>query len=359
MNKRRMFQIGVLVAIFAAIGLYFYNEYRGGSSLPLNVSKAREFTSRAKEEGIQQVKITYRAPKTVEINCKNDAWTEEEVSKILTEIEEMLQDPEFQKEYAKKYKSRYKTVLEESYPDAVVVNFEEPKELLPTYSYSANLPFENWIRIGVFEENAETTETIQTEEQQRYQLLNAQTLEVEKDWSNYGRMEKETEDFLDENGNKRFYYELQCFYFDERYPEKLNEALQIYYDSVKAFFDHVSTLYEEETGEEADIPNNRLNFLYFTYLGEDYVSMVFEQVKYFRGDSVSSKNGIIIDCATGELVSAEQLIGDPEEEIGSQIKNLLGLEEYESSSFGNFLTEDSVVYFQRNSASDNCVAIKR
>ena len=66
---------------------------------------------------------------------------------ILAEIEEMLQDPEFQKEYAKKYKSRYKTVLEESYPDAVVVNFEEPKELLPAYSYLANAPFEKWNRI--------------------------------------------------------------------------------------------------------------------------------------------------------------------------------------------------------------------
>lgn len=262
MHKHRVFQIGVLIAILAAAVLYFYNEYRGGSSWPLNVSKTREFTSYPKEE--------------------------EENSRLLTEIEE-----------------------------------------------------------------------IKTEEQQRYQLLNAQTLDVEKDWSDYGRTEKVTNEFLDENGNKCFYYEIQCFYFDDRYPEKLNETLQIFYDSVKAFFDHVSTLYEGETGEEGDISNNRLNFLYFTYLGDDYVSMVFEQVKYFRGDSVSSKNGITIDCATGELVPAEQLIGDSEEEIGSQIKNLLGLEEYESGSFDYFLTEDSVVYFQRYSALDNCVEIKR
>lgn len=192
----------------------------------------------------------------------------------------------------------------------------------------------------------------------RYHVLYSKI--TEGDPAKYGKIEQEHHDFQDENGSVYYYYDMECFYFNDSYPEVLNETLQTYYDSTREGYRQDSASYEGDSYDESNTPYDSLIFQYISYVGEDYVSLVYNSVTYMGGaHPYSAWDGITIDCRTGEIVSVDRFIDDSEEEVGEQLKSVLGMDVYDSAEWDYYITENSVVFFYYDPRYWDSVATKR
>ena len=191
-----------------------------------------------------------------------------------------------------------------------------------------------------------------------YNVLYQET--VENDWTKYGEMETIHKEFPIADGRIAFYYDMECFYFDDTYPAVLNKTLQEYYDSVEEAYLQDSQVYTEPLEENVNTPYNSLIFQYFTYVGEDYVSLVYNNVCYMGGvHPYSARDGITIDCATGKIVSAQQFLDDSDEKIGEQLQKILGMDSVFMEEWDYYLSKTSVVFFYYDPRFWEPVAIRR
>lgn len=190
---------------------------------------------------------------------------------------------------------------------------------------------------------------------------NAEDQYVDDDATKYGTVKKEHEGFQDGNGNEYFYYDMDCFYFDKTYPAVVNETLQTYYDGRREAYRHDSEAYAGDPDWGVNTPYDSLIFFYVTYAGDDYVSLVFNDVSYMGGAHPDSAlEGITIDCSTGEMVDASRFTGDSAEETGAQVEAVLGEDFiYMPEEWGYYITDDSVVFFYYNPRFWDQVATKR
>lgn len=183
-----------------------------------------------------------------------------------------------------------------------------------------------------------------SETENKYHIISSKS--VENDATKYGSINKEHEDFQNQDGNVSFYYDMDCFYFDNSYPSVLNETLQTYYDLMRESYCQDSETYVGGSLEEQKTPYDSLIFQYFTYVEDDYISLVYNNVSYMGGaHPYSALDGITIDCSTGEIVSVNQFIEDSDDEIGSQLKTVLGIDQYNSKEWDYYITKESVVFF--------------
>ena len=170
--------------------------------------------------------------------------------------------------------------------------------------------------------------------------------ESEPDWTNYGEMKTTHEEFQNEDGSTAFYYDMECFYFNDVYPEVLNETLQAYYASVEQSYLQDSQVYTEPLGKNENIPYDSLIFQYFTYVDEEYVSLVYNNVCYMGGaNPYSALDGITINCTTGEIVTAQQFLNDSDEKIAQRLQETLGMDSVSMNEWDYYLTKTSVVFF--------------
>lgn len=196
------------------------------------------------------------------------------------------------------------------------------------------------------------------DETNSYNVLYQET--VENDFIKYGEMEVIHEEFQDAEGNVTYYYDMECFYFNDIYPAVLNETLQAYYDSVEEAYIQDAQVYAEPFEEDVNTPCNSLIFQYFTYVDEDYVSLVYNDVCYMGGaHPYSAKKGITIDCVTGEVVDVQQFLDDSDEEIGEQLQSVLGMDVASMDEWDFYLTETSVVFFYYDPKYWDSVAARR
>lgn len=89
--------------------------------------------------------------------------------------------------------------------------------------------------------------------------------------------------------------------------------------------------------------------LSISYIGEDYVSILYNAVSYMGGAHPYSQfDGITIDCKTGEEVSASQLMGKSDDEILTEISNRMGLDIAGTwDEIDYYLTDSEIVFFYR------------
>ncbi|MGN0342016.1 MAG: hypothetical protein ACI4DO_04405 [Roseburia sp.] len=180
-----------------------------------------------------------------------------------------------------------------------------------------------------------------------YRILTEES--VERDYTKYGTMKQEHEEFSNSDGSVGFYYDMECFYFDDSYPAVLNETLQSYYDSIREGYCSDAEIYVGDEAEAGDTPYDSLIFQYFTYVGDDYISIVYNNVCYMGGaHPYSAFDGITIDCGTGEIVQVSNFVYETEDEIGEQLQNLLGLDYFDINEWDYYITEERVVFFYYN-----------
>lgn len=192
-----------------------------------------------------------------------------------------------------------------------------------------------------------------------YRILDRE--QVEGDFSNYGELRTEHEEFQNEQGQVYFYYDIECAEFDETFPGTVNETLQAYYAAVKEQYLEDAEVYAGGVHGEAATAaaGDSLLFQYVAYAGEDYVSLVYNNVSYMGGaHPYSALEGITIDCATGELLPLSHFLDASEEEIGAQLKKLLELDDYTVEEWDYYITENSVVLFYYDPRYWDSVEIK-
>lgn len=178
----------------------------------------------------------------------------------------------------------------------------------------------------------------------RYHIADSEM--VDNDTAKYGTLEEKHEEFQMQDGSVYYYYDMECFYFDDSFPEVLNKTLQSYYDAVEENYHQGRESYAGGLDEGQQAPYSSLIFQYFTYVGDDYVSLVYNDVAYMSGAHPYSRlHGITIDCHTGEIVSVDRFLDDSEEEIEKELQRVLDIEAPKLEEWGFYITEKSVVFF--------------
>lgn len=205
------------------------------------------------------------------------------------------------------------------------------------------------------EENA--GETIEPEN--KYYI--AEDQDVDYDETEYGKIKQEQEAFTEQDGRNFFYYDMECFYFNETYPVVLNETLQSYYDSKKESYQHDSETYADESFKDApSTPFDKLMFQRITYAGDDYVSLLFIDVDWGPAHPYSALDGVTIDCSTGEIADVDRFIDDSDEEIEEHIKAALGKDiVYDQETWDYYITDKEVVFFYSDPRFQEPVATER
>lgn len=199
-----------------------------------------------------------------------------------------------------------------------------------------------------------------SESESKYYIVEDPQIDDEE--TRYGEIKQEHEEFQDQSGWNFFYYDIECFYFNETYPVTLNETLQTYYDSKREAYGQDSKTYEGEAYQDAsNVPFDNLIFFGITYAGDDYVSLLFNDVAYMGGaHPYSALDGVTIDCSTGEIVTVDRFIDDSEEEIAEQIKAALDKDiVYDPKEWDYYITEEAVVFFYYDPRFWEAVAIER
>lgn len=173
----------------------------------------------------------------------------------------------------------------------------------------------------------------------------------------YGTIEEKRQEYL-ENGteNVAYYYEMENFFFNDTFSNatSINHTLHQIYDEYEGNYieeaaKHQSGLYEPDIDEFSHTPYDYWHILSLTYVGDDYISIQYNDVFYMGGaHPYSCFDGITIDCKTGEQVLASQLLGKSDEEILTEISNTMGLDVIATWDDVDFyLTDSSIVFFYR------------
>lgn len=228
---------------------------------------------------------------------------------------------------------------------------EEPETLVESISQEEKEEDE--------EDDAKENEGEPFEPENKYYIVKDSN--VAYDVTEYGNIKQEHEEFTEQDGRNFFYYDMECFYFSETYPAILNETLQSYYDSKKESYQQDLETYAGESFRDApSIPFDKLLFQGVTYAGDDYVSLLFNDVEWGPAHPYSALDGVTIDCSTGEVVDVERFIDDSGEEIKEHIEAVLGKEVvYDRETWDYYITEKEVVFFYYDPRFWEAVATKR
>lgn len=178
--------------------------------------------------------------------------------------------------------------------------------------------------------------------------------EIVYDINEYGTVQETRQDFPDEEtGEIYYYYEMEKFFFHEGFPNaaSINQTLQHIYDGYEDSYREATEAYEENWKSlNTPLEYWRIwHILSITYVGEDYVSILYNDVSYMGGvHPYSWFDGITIDRKTGEEVPASQLLGKSDEEILEEISGRLGQDvtgKWDEMDF--YLTDSTIVFFPR------------
>lgn len=166
----------------------------------------------------------------------------------------------------------------------------------------------------------------------------------------YGVVEESQQGFFNDDGVEVYYYKMENFLFYDNFPnaDLINDTLQQIYDQKEKDYIDTAELYSSED-ESFDTPYSYWHVMNIEYVGEDYISILYNDIYYMGGaHPYSSLEGITIDCKTGEQVSASRLMEKSDEEILAEVSDLMGLDvmgTWEDIDF--YLTDSTTVFFYR------------
>lgn len=121
---------------------------------------------------------------------------------------------------------------------------------------------------------------------------------------------------------------MEKFFFNDEFPNAvlINQTLQEIYNKYEDSYIEEAEIYKYSSDELLDVPYTYWHILSIEYVGEDYISILYNDVCYMGGAHPYSQfDGITINCKTGEEVCVSQLLGKSDEEILKEISNKMGL----------------------------------
>lgn len=193
----------------------------------------------------------------------------------------------------------------------------------------------------------EAQKEVQTETQTEVETIEDRIYSTEE----YGTVEEMKQEFLDEEtGEVCYYYEMENFYVRDTLPNaaSINDALQLQYDEYEASYLEEAEIYQSGS-EGMAAPYSNWHLLEVTYVGEDYISILYNDIGYMGGaHPYSQLDGITIDCKTGQPVLASQLLKRTDEDILAEISSTMGMDVMATwDDIDFYLTDSEIVFFYR------------
>lgn len=182
----------------------------------------------------------------------------------------------------------------------------------------------------------------------------------------YGSIEEKDFSFVNEFDETIYYYEMELLRWNEgAVPKPVISYLDKFYEEKEAEYqEYGEKLLEEDwlhrlAVENGDVEDesrsemgpeayNKLYFQYISYIGEDYISLVYYEVTNMGGArDYGTLEGITIDCKTGEEVTAAQVLGiENDEELCYEISDRMGAEQVFSwDELDYYITDKAIVFY--------------
>ena len=180
----------------------------------------------------------------------------------------------------------------------------------------------------------------------------------------YGTIQLAEQYYEDENGKIEYHYEVYQYIFSDAKYQKVNETLQSIYAEKKLEYQKRYGL-ESGLNDLEPVPEGQKNYeertwylVNLTYVGEDYVSLLFNEVTNWPGAAhpMSCFSPVTIDIGTGEVVETEEILGYTREELSQQ---LYGDTRLNSMDYGFYLYGEEIHFIYRFSYFVDEIVIRR
>jgi hypothetical protein len=207
-----------------------------------------------------------------------------------------------------------------------------------------------------FEDENESTEEndfIQEETIETDTSLTSESNPVEyPDEEMYGSTEVLEKYYTDENGNNNYYYEIYQYIFSDSKYQKVNDTLRNIYEAKEAEYKEYYAsygpliYYEDYPVEVKDYEEDIWYMVNLTYVGDDYISIIFNDVDYYPGaaHSMSYFSPVTIDVNTGEIADVGDILGCTWSELSQE---LFGSGKLNSDDYGFYLLGEDVHFIYR------------
>lgn len=225
------------------------------------------------------------------------------------------------------------------------------------------------------EENAADSETEKLEESDAEE----EEPEIEEPFYNaedFGYLENSEQHFYNEEDEEGYYYLSDNYFFSDKKYALVNQTLQQMYDEKEQEYDAACQQGIEGFQRDESIENEgqAVNFYdwYFirlTYAGDDYISLLYNDVAYYAGAAhpLSYFTGITLDVETGNIVTPEDVLNQTWEEIFAEFKGNLDDEivtyyedeEVFNSEHAFYLTDRTLTYQYRTNVYVEPIVVMR
>ena len=188
-------------------------------------------------------------------------------------------------------------------------------------------------------------------------------LNIAEEW---GRIDEKDFQFINELDDVVYYYQMENFHFD------VNKVTQPVIDTLNRLCEEKEKEYKEwgdslmeedwkhrlavENGEveadeeefEGESPYNKWFFQYISYIGEDYVSLVYCEITGMGGpNEYNTLEAYTIDCTTGNILTASEILGiQNDAALRCEISDKMGTEQFLTwDKLGYYITDKVIVFF--------------
>ena len=181
----------------------------------------------------------------------------------------------------------------------------------------------------------------------------------------YGHIEEKDFSFVNELDETVYYYEMELFHFDKGVvPESVITCLEAYHERKEAKYQQYGEetldaewkhrlalkngeIEPDEEGPEGNGMYDKCFFQYISYIGEDYVSIVYYEINCMGGVEYGTLEAITIDCKTGKEVTAAEILGITNDaELRCEISDKMGVEGILTwDELDYYITDKVIVFF--------------
>ncbi len=169
----------------------------------------------------------------------------------------------------------------------------------------------------------------------------------------YGSIDVLEKYYTDENGNNNYHFEIDQYIFSDLRYQKVNDTLQNIYENkeseyIEYYESNGPLIYNDDySAEYKDYEENIWFLVNLTYVCDDYVSILFNDVDYWPGSAhpMSCFSPVTIDVNTGEIVDVEDILGYTWSELSQELYE----DEYwlNSDEYGFYLVGEEVHFIYR------------
>ncbi len=184
----------------------------------------------------------------------------------------------------------------------------------------------------------------------------------------YGYIEEKDFKFVNEFDETLYYYEMELFHFNEgAVPEAVISYINSYYEEKEAGYKqygeelmdadwkHRLAVENGEIEDDEDTMSvgiqscySKMFFQNISYIGDDYVSLVYYEGEYMGGvREYGMLESITIDCKTGKEVTATEILGiQNDAELRCEISDKMGVEQLLTwDELDYYITDKAIVFY--------------